>query len=116
MHEPKVIAEFTQQAESFNSAAVARAADVLDGLVRLAAPQPHQRWLDVACGPGIVTRRLAVQVREVHSVDVTPAMVALARREAAAVGLSNVSFAVADATALDVGTASVDGVVARFAI
>jgi ubiquinone/menaquinone biosynthesis C-methylase UbiE len=115
MHEPKVIAKFTQQGESFNSAAVARAADV-DGLVRLAAPQPHQRWLDVACRPGIVTRRLAAQVREVHGVDVTPAMVALARREAAAVGLSNVSFAVADATALDVDTASADGVVARFAI
>jgi SAM-dependent methyltransferase len=116
MHEETVTAEFTQQAESLNSAAVARAAEVVDGLVRLAAPQPHQRWLDVACGPGIVTRGLAAQVRAVHGVDVTPAMVALARREAAAAGLSNVSFAVADATALDVDTASVDGVVARFAL
>jgi ubiquinone/menaquinone biosynthesis C-methylase UbiE len=116
MQDKKLIAEFTHQAESFNAAAVPHAAEVLDGLVRLAAPQPHQRWLDVACGPGIVTRKLAAHVREVHGVDVTPAMVAIARREAAAAGLSNVSFAVADANALDVGSASVDGVVTRFAI
>jgi SAM-dependent methyltransferase len=116
MQDGKLIAEFTHQAESFNSAATPRAAEVLDGLVRLAAPQPHQRWLDIACGPGIVTRKLAPHVREVHGVDLTPAMVAVARREAAAAGVSNVSFAVADATALDVGSASVDGVVARFAM
>jgi ubiquinone/menaquinone biosynthesis C-methylase UbiE len=66
MQDEKLIAEFTHQAESFNAAAVPRAAEVLDGLVRLAAPQPHQRWLDVACGPGIVTRKLATHVREVH--------------------------------------------------
>jgi SAM-dependent methyltransferase len=116
MQDEKVIAEFTHQAESFNAAGAFRAAEILDDLVRLAAPEPHQRWLDVACGPGVVTRQLAAHVHEVHGVDVTPAMVELAAREATAAGLGNVSFAVADANDLDVGTASVDGAIARFAI
>ncbi|MGZ4306772.1 MAG: methyltransferase domain-containing protein, partial [Solirubrobacteraceae bacterium] len=30
----------------------------------------------MACGPGIISRALAPHVREVHGVDLTPAMVA----------------------------------------
>ncbi len=43
-------------------------------------------------------------------------MVEVARREAAAAGLGNATFAVGDATALDLPAASVDGAVARFAL
>jgi SAM-dependent methyltransferase len=111
-----IIAEFTQQAETFNASAVARAPEILDALMRLAAPQATERWLEAACGPGIISRKLAPHVREVHGVDMTPAMVDLARREAAQAGLANAKFAVGDTTQLDMPTASVDGAVARFAI
>jgi SAM-dependent methyltransferase len=111
-----IIAEFTQQAETFNASAVARAAETLDELVRLAAPQASERWLEAACGSGIISRRLGPLVREVHGVDMTPAMIELARREAAKAGLDNATFAVGDATALDLRTASMDGAVARLAI
>lgn len=116
MQDETIVAEFTQQAEAFNESAVARAPETLDDLVRLAAPEAGERWLDVACGPGIVTRALAPHAREVHGVDMTPAMVELARREAAAARLVNTTFAVGDATALAIPTASVDGAVARFSI
>jgi SAM-dependent methyltransferase len=111
-----IIAEFTRQAETFNASAVARAAEIVDALVRLAAPQATERWLEAACGPGIISRKLAPHVREVHGVDMTPAMVDLARREAARAGLRNATFAVGDTTQLDMPTASMDGAVARFAI
>lgn len=93
-----IVGEFTQQAETFNTTAFARAAQTLDELVRLAAPQPTDRWLDAACGPGLVTRTLAPLVREVVAVDMTPAMVDVARREAAAAGVDNATFSVGDAT------------------
>lgn len=116
MQDETIIAEFTQQAETFNASAVARAPETLDELVRLAAPQASERWLEVACGPGIISRKLGPLVREVHGVDMTPAMVELARREAAKAGLDNATFAVGDATALDLPAASMDGAVARLTI
>ena len=116
MQDDTIISEFTQQAETFNASAVARDAETLDELVRLAAPRPTERWLEAACGPGIISRKLAPHVRTVHGVDMTPAMVDLARREAARAGLSNTTFAVGDTTALDIPTASMDGAVARFTI
>jgi ubiquinone/menaquinone biosynthesis C-methylase UbiE len=116
MQDETVVAEFTQQAESFNTSAVAWATETLDGLVDLAAPQASERWLEAACGPGIVARKLAPRVREVLGVDMTPAMVEVARREAAAAGLANATFAVGDATALDLPDASLDGAIARFTL
>jgi SAM-dependent methyltransferase len=111
-----LLAEFTHQAEGFNRSVVAHAGETLDALVALAAPAPAERWLDVACGPGIVSRALARHAGEVHGVDMTPAMIEVARREAAAAGLANATFAAGDATALDLAQASFDGAVARFAI
>lgn len=116
MQDESIIAEFTQQAETFNASAMARAVQTLDELVRLAMPRADERWLEVACGPGLVSRKLAPHVHEVHGVDMTPAMIEVARREASAAGVGNATFTVGDATALELPTASVDGAVARFAI
>jgi ubiquinone/menaquinone biosynthesis C-methylase UbiE len=116
MQEQAIVSEFTQQAESFNTSAVAWATDTLDRLVDFAAPQSGERWLEAACGPGIVARKLAPRVGEVRGVDMTPAMVEIAQREAAKAGLANVSFAVGDATALDLPDAELDGAIARFTL
>ena len=113
-HQASVVSEFTGQAEGFNASAVARAVETLDDLVALAAPLAGERWLEAACGPGLIARRLAPHVAHVLGVDATPAMIELARREAA--GLPNVEFAVGDATALGLPDGAVDGAVARFAI
>jgi SAM-dependent methyltransferase len=113
MQDETVIAEFTQQAESFNASPSSRA---VDGLVSLAAPAPDERWLEVACGPGILSRVLAPHARQVHGVDLTPAMIEVARREAAAAGAGNVTFELGDATALNLPAATFDGAIARYAI
>jgi SAM-dependent methyltransferase len=93
---------------------VANAEPALGGLVRFAAPGPDERWLEAACGPGLISRVLAGVTREVVGVDATPAMLDVARREAA--NLDNVSFVAGDATATGLPAASFDGAIARFAV
>jgi SAM-dependent methyltransferase len=114
MHQDAIVAEFTRQAEGFNVSEVARASATLDDLVALAAPRAGERWLEAACGPGLIARRLAPAVGSVLGVDATPAMIEVARREAA--GLENAEFAVGDATALELPDGSFDGAIARFTI
>lgn len=116
MTQAEIVGEFTHQAESFAASAVARSSSTLSELLRLAAPRAGDRWLEVACGPGIISRRLAGEVAEVHGIDVTPAMVQVARREAAAASVGNATFAVGDATALEESDGSFDGVITRFSL
>ncbi len=116
MEPDPVVREFTHQSESFNVAPVMRSADTLGRLIDLIPAAPGERWLDAACGPGLVARGLAPHVGEVHGVDMTPAMVEVARREAAAEGIGNAVFSVGDATALDFPEAAFDGAVTRFSL
>lgn len=116
MHEHTIIKEFTRQAETFNAAAVANAPDMLAALIDLAEPGPDERWLEAACGPGIVSRALAPRTASVLGVDATPAMIELAGREATQAGLANATFATGDATALELADSSFDGAIARFAL
>jgi SAM-dependent methyltransferase len=114
MHHERLVGEFTHQAESFAASEAANARLTVDDLVELADPQPAQRWLEAACGPGIVARALAPSAQHVHGVDLTPRMIEIARRDAAA--LPNVTFAVGDATALPDPDDTYDGAIARFTI
>lgn len=116
MHEDTVTEAFTRQAEAFNRSAVANADELLELILELAAPSSGEHWLEAACGPGIIARRLAPRVAEVRGIDATPAMVDLARREAARQGASNAYFELGDVTALACGDESFDGLVARFAL
>ncbi|MEV5358567.1 methyltransferase domain-containing protein [Streptomyces sp. NPDC052693] len=65
--------------------------------------QPHMRILDVGCGPGTITADLAQLVPDGHvtGVDRAPEILEQARATAAARGLANTDFAVADVHALD---------------
>jgi len=56
--------------------------------------------IDVACGPGTFTRPLATRVRHAIGVDLTPAMVEKARKEADHDGIRNIEFVSADVYAL----------------
>lgn len=111
-----MVGEFARQAETFAASAVAHSPRALNELMRLAVPRGDQRWLEAACGPGIVSRRLASEVASVHGVDLTPAMIEVARREGQAAGADNVTFEVGDVTALELPDASFDGVITRFSL
>jgi SAM-dependent methyltransferase len=111
-----IVREFTGQSEAFNAAPVMRSADTLGRLLDLLPAVAGERWLDAACGPGLVARGLAPRVGEVCGVDMTPAMVELARREAAREGIENARFQVGDVTGLEFEPGSFDGAVTRFSL
>ncbi len=113
---PAVVTEFTHQAEAFAAAPVMRARVTLEDFVALLPAGPDQRWLDVACGPGIVSSALARRVAGVVGVDLTPAMVEQAAIGAAAAGVGNARFVEGDATALPFGDGGFDGSVTRFSL
>jgi ubiquinone/menaquinone biosynthesis C-methylase UbiE len=71
---------------------------------------PGMSLLDVGCGPGTITADLAqlVSPGQVTAVDAAPVSLAEARATAAARGLSNLSFAVADVHALGYSGATFD--------
>ena len=77
------------------------------GEVALAAhpPAPGDRVLDIGCGFGDTTLRLAGMVGdgEVVGVDVSEPFVELARREAGEAGVGNVSYCLGDVQVADLG-------------
>jgi SAM-dependent methyltransferase len=116
MYEESIRDEFTHQADSFAASPAMSSAQILTALVELAAVDSEARWLETACGPGLVARALAGRVGTVEGVDLTPAMVEKARAEAAADGVGNVEFAVGDATALEYEDGSFDGAINRLSL
>lgn len=78
------------------------------GEVAMAAhpPRPGDRVLDIGCGFGDTTRRLAELVGEegeAVGIDVSEPFVDLAREEAAAAGIANVSYMLGDVQIADLG-------------
>jgi ubiquinone/menaquinone biosynthesis C-methylase UbiE len=77
------------------------------GEVALAAspPRPGDRVVDLGCGFGDTTRRLAALVAdgEVVGLDVSEPFLELARREAEEEGVGNVSYRLADVQVADLG-------------
>lgn len=70
--------------------------------LRVIAPQPGERALDIGCGFGDTTQQLAELVGaegSVLGVDAAPRFIETAREEAGRAGVRNVRFAVADVEA-----------------
>lgn len=79
--------------------------------VEMAAPQPGERALDVACGPGAAALLLVERVGpdgSVLGVDLSDEMVRLAAERAAERGIANAAFARMAAERLDVASGSQD--------
>ena len=114
MQNERLISEFTHQAASFNASPAMRSAAALDAFVEMLPTSSEQAWLDVACGPGVVTRALARRVGSVVGADLTPAMIEMARLES--VGIANARFELADASRLPFADGSFDGAVTRFSM
>ena len=80
-------------------------------------PERHRHVLEIACGTGIVTRRLRDRLSaeaELTATDLNPAMFAFAERKFAA--KENVAWREADAEALPFPDASFDAVVCQFGL
>jgi SAM-dependent methyltransferase len=94
----------------------ARVAHVTERMIDLAMPEPGDRVLELACGPGgaglAVAQRLAPDGELVLS-DVAPEMTSVAADRAAALGLSNVSTRELDLERIEEPDASYDVVLCR---
>ena len=86
-------------------------------MVEAIAPQPGHRVLELAAGPGD-TGFLAAELIQpggtLISSDVVEEMVDLARSRAQELGIANVEFRTVDAEWIDLPTAQLDGVLARW--
>ena len=118
-HDEKVVREFSKQAAGFSdprlNAAFTRH---LDRLVRFMDPELDLEdvVLEVAAGTGMVSRAIARRVQHVTALALTPAMLAEGKRDADHAGLTNVTFAHGDATALPYLDRSFTLVVTRFSL
>src|SRR5262249_1850701 len=86
-----------------------------EALLTLAALQPGERILDVACGTGVVARLAAVQVGptgQVRGVDLNPGMLAVARSVPAPTG-AVITWQEGTATALPLEDAAFDVVLCQ---
>lgn len=115
-HEDAVRSEFTHQSASFGTSAAMTSAQTLGALVALVPEDSRAQWIDVACGPGVISRAIAGRVGSVRGVDLTPAMIDEADLRAREEGIENVSFALGDATALEFSDASFDGAITRLSL
>ena len=105
------------------------AADTMDGLpfwhhygrrtVELAGVRQGERVLDLCCGTGasaLPAARAVGRMGSVLGVDLTPALIDVARAHAAREGLSQARFEAADVTALALPAGSVDVVQSVFGL
>jgi SAM-dependent methyltransferase len=74
----------------------------------VAAAPGRNAALDLACGPGRVTLRIASVFDRLRAIDQEPEMIAAGEGEAARRGIGNITWAVGRAEELDVAPASID--------
>jgi SAM-dependent methyltransferase len=91
---------------------------ITDWMVAELDPQPGQTVLELGAGTGetgFAAARLVGDGGRLISTDLPPAMVEVARRRAGELGVGNAEFRVMDAEHIDLETASVDGILCRWA-
>jgi SAM-dependent methyltransferase len=115
-HSTSIRDEFAHQADAFARSPTMSLAETLGVVVDLVPADPEARWVEIACGPGLIARAMAPRVGSVLGLDLTPEMAEKARSEAAAAGVRNVSFEIGDATALDLPDDAFDGAITRFSL
>lgn len=109
-----VVAQFAPRAAAYVESAVhAQGAD-LDQLEAILRAKPAARVLDLGCGGGHASLRVAPLVAHVIAYDLAPAMLAAVERQAAERGLTNVSTRQGAAEHLPFPDASFDLVVSRY--
>jgi len=94
----------------------ARGATITKRMLELTLPQPGERVLELACGPGSVGLAAATRVApdgEVVISDLVAEMTAIAARRADAIGLTNVSTRVLDLEAIQEADGTYDVVLCR---
>jgi ubiquinone/menaquinone biosynthesis C-methylase UbiE len=111
--QPSPATQFANLAEAYSKSKGHANPEVLAMLVALIEPNPADRLLDVATGPGHVALAFAPHVASVVAQDLTPSMLEFVEAESVRRGLSNVSTLLGSAESLAKEDASFDIVTTR---
>ncbi|WP_298347337.1 class I SAM-dependent methyltransferase [Ferrimicrobium sp.] len=103
-----------RRVESWEHEASPNLDKVIDAVVEQAAPQASMRVLDLGCGSGQVTLRLAPSVAEITGVDISERMVARLLERAQAEGYHHVNGRVSALERLEVPAGSLDLIVSNY--
>jgi SAM-dependent methyltransferase len=115
-HNDVIRESFTTQAQAFAANPWVTDEERIRRLVAAAHLTGTERVLDIATGPGYIAEAFAGAAREVVGVDLTDAMLAIAKERTRERGVANVSFRAADAQNLPFENGSFDVVVCRLAL
>jgi ubiquinone/menaquinone biosynthesis C-methylase UbiE len=83
--------------------------DVHELVIERLAPEPGDRWLDLACGTGAVAERAAAAGARVTGVDLAPVLIETAEQRAAEQGL-DIEYLVGDVERLELADGSYEKV------
>jgi ubiquinone/menaquinone biosynthesis C-methylase UbiE len=115
----RVVATFDAIADSYDQGGVAYFGPIADRLVAAVAPQPGETVLDVGCGRGAVTVRLAQAVRpggRVTGIDLSTGMLRALDADLRAEGYDEVELLERDASAPGVPDSTYDAVTASLVL
>jgi len=104
---------FGERAAAYTTSAAHKDPQVLARVVELASPKPDWSALDIATGTGHTAFALAPYVASVIGTDLTPEMLAEAKRLGAAQSIAGVEFCLADAHNLPFADGSFDLITCR---
>lgn len=114
-HDRAILQAFTDQAGRFAAGPELHTPDVVQWVVKAAAPKATDRAIDLACGPGSVVAALAPHVAHVTGLDATPAMLDEALQRLDQGGHDNVRLCLGNLYDPPFPAASFDIVTCRFA-
>jgi 2-polyprenyl-3-methyl-5-hydroxy-6-metoxy-1,4-benzoquinol methylase len=115
-HNDVVRESFTVQAVAFAANPWVTDGDRINRLVTAARLTGNERVLDIATGPGYIAEAFAGTAREVIGIDLTDAMLSIAKERTKERGISNVSFRTGDAQNVPFENGEFDVVVCRLAL
>ncbi len=84
--------QFDKQAKNFSSWSVTRNEEYMQAYFEFIGFGKEDELLDVACGTGEFSVFCARRIRSVHGIDISQGMIELAREQARANGLANLTF------------------------
>lgn len=113
-HERHVVDQFGAQAEAYLASAVHAEGEDLEALAGIAAARPGAAVLDLGCGAGHVSFRVAPHVASVTAFDLSEAMLGVVARTAQARGLRNVATRAGTVESLPFADAAFDLVLSRY--
>lgn len=111
-HNDEIINQFSKQSIPFTQ--IPGHLDAIEMLVSMSSVKDSDVVLDVACGPGIVACEFAKVAQHVTGIDVTPAMIDVAKKRQLELGLSNTSWKLGYAENLPFANDTFDVVIARY--